>query len=327
MGSRKTTFESIVQHFCARRGLYFLGAGASAGLAPLGNGLYRIVALDWWRNGGGFRPDIPFHSPLVEKIIASQRDCSQEEIWGVSLRPGTVPFPAVPMLERLPNSGTRLRVMHELVRARHEDRGTDSYRVFRSFHPSTIMNYNHDGLASAQCGEHHVVIDVHAAIHPGYGSPDFERLIPIVRDYDLSLPPDDLIMCERERPDDATLLRRLALAEATAPDFIAVIGYSFAKIGDGLFDDCVSLDWFRRQFHGFPGSVYVIGPDPDELEYLIADSIKSNRVIGVRACWNILAHAFMLWMQYHGRAGSIYADHERLLAQWGPYAVFPRRSD
>jgi predicted alpha/beta-hydrolase family hydrolase len=64
MASRKTTFESIVQHFCARRGLYLLGAGASAGLAPLGNGLYRIVALDWWRNGW-FSARYPF--PLAAR--------------------------------------------------------------------------------------------------------------------------------------------------------------------------------------------------------------------------------------------------------------------
>jgi len=66
------SFESILQNFRYRRGLYLLGADSSAGLAPVGHGLYRIAALDWWRNGGGFSPDIPVHSPLVQKIIESR---------------------------------------------------------------------------------------------------------------------------------------------------------------------------------------------------------------------------------------------------------------
>src|SRR5690348_8313734 len=100
---RVSSFESILQHFRYQRGLYMLGAGSSAGLAPIGNGLYRIAALDWWRNGGGFSPDIPIHSPLVQKIIESQSDCSQEEIWGRPIRVGTEPFPTGEMLQRLPN--------------------------------------------------------------------------------------------------------------------------------------------------------------------------------------------------------------------------------
>lgn len=77
---REPSFESILQRFLCQRGLYMLGAGSSAGLTPIGNGLYRIPAFYWWRNGGGFSPDIPLHSPFVQKIIESQSDCPQEEI-------------------------------------------------------------------------------------------------------------------------------------------------------------------------------------------------------------------------------------------------------
>lgn len=54
------------------------------------------------------------------------------------------------MLERLPNGAARLHVMHELVKERGENVATDSYAVFRAFHPSVILNYNHDGFAAAQ---------------------------------------------------------------------------------------------------------------------------------------------------------------------------------
>jgi hypothetical protein len=323
--SRTPSFEFILQHFRSRCGLYLLGDGASAGLAPLGGKLYRIVALDWW-HGGGFTADIPaVHLPLNRKIIESQSGCPQYEIWGREIRPGTEPFPAAEMLIRLPEYWTRARIKHELVRVRYEGRMTDSYRIFRIFHPAIILNYNHDGFAPSQCGPQHRVIDVHGAINPRYGSPEFEQFIRAVRDYDLRAPPDDLIMCERERErhDDPALNRRLTLAGSIMPDFIAIIGYSFAKVGDS-YDDYVSLRWFKRRFHNFTGNVYVISPFPEEHRYVISDYIKSPRVFGVTAYWNILSHAFMFSIQYPGQDDSIYATHERLLSVWGDEVVFPR---
>jgi hypothetical protein len=122
--SRAPSYESILQHFRARRGLYLIGAGASAGLAPLGAKLYRVVALDWW-HGGGFPAVIPaVHAPLNRKIIESQSGCPQTEIWGREIRPGTEPFPIVEMLIRLPEYWTRIRTKHELVKVRYEDRRT-----------------------------------------------------------------------------------------------------------------------------------------------------------------------------------------------------------
>lgn len=323
---RAPSLESILQHCRQGRGLYVVGAGGSAGLAPIGNGFYRILALDWWRNGGGVRPDIPAHrSPLNQKIIESQMDCPQYEIWGREIRPGTEPYPAKEILQRLPEYGTRLRAMHELVRKRHEGWVADSYGIFRAFRPGIILNYNHDGFASQQCGRHHRVIAAHGTIDPWFGSPDVERLISIVRDYDLVAPPDELIMCEHERHDDAILKRRLELAGSVEPDFIAVIGYSFAKVGD-IYDDYVSLEWFKRRFRRFSGNIFVISPFPEDLRYMIADVLKSDNVFGVRAYWNVLAHAFAVSIRYPGRDGSIYATHERLLSVWGDRVVFPRQN-
>lgn len=321
--SRVPSFESILQQFRHRRGLYVLGAGTSAGLAPIGHGLYRIVALDWWRNGGGFRPDIPIHSVLTQKIIDSQINCPQEEIWGREIRPGTEPFPAVEMLQRLPNGAARLHVMHELVKERHKTRETDSYRVFRAFHPSIILNYNHDGFASAQCGSRHWIIDVHGSIDPWFGSPDLEALIARVREFDVSIPIGDLTMCEPEDSGKAALRRRLATAGSITPEFVAIIGYSFAK-GRDSYDDHISFEWFTERFHGFAGCVYVLDPSPEELRYAVADAIGSDRVFGVRAWWNVLSHAFMLHLQDRGFGRSIYATHETLLSIQGGGYAFPR---
>ena len=48
---------------------------------------------------------------------------------------------------------------------------------FRAFHPSIILNYNHDGFAAAQCSDKHWAIDIHGSIDPWYGSPDVKELI------------------------------------------------------------------------------------------------------------------------------------------------------
>lgn len=321
------SFEAILHNCQTRRGTYLLGAGASVGFAPFGAQLYRMAALDLWHNADGFPPEIPNHSALNQKIIASQIETPFEEIWGRELRSGTEPSPTAEMLWRLPNNATRLRVKHDLVRARHECRAADSYRVFRAFHPSIIMNYNHDGLAAAQCGDMHRVIDIHMAIDPWFGSSELDQFIPIVRKYNLPVPSDGLIMCEPERPDDNGLKHRLRLAGSLQPQFVAVIGYSFAKV-DNTYDDFVSWYWFNRQFHHhrFAGPIYVIGPAPEELQYAIAELTKSPSVIGVPARWNILSHAFLLHLLGRGLGRSIYATHEILLSRFGGEAGFPREA-
>jgi hypothetical protein len=127
----------------------------------------------------------------------------------------------------------------------------------------------------------------------------------------VSIPIGDLIMCERETRDNVTLLRRLGAAVAVMPDFVAIIGYSFARVPDG-HDDCVSFDWFRHTFRGFNGPIFVIDPYPEELASEIADAIKSLHVFGVTALWNHLSHALVMQTEGCGDRKSIYADHDRL---------------
>jgi hypothetical protein len=64
---------------------------------------------------------------------------------------------------------------------------------FAGLHPSLILNYNLDGLVADQCGRQHRVINAHAVVDPWYGSPSAESIMPTIRQFNFSLPADDLI--------------------------------------------------------------------------------------------------------------------------------------
>jgi hypothetical protein len=113
------------------------------------------------------------------------------------------------------------------------------------------------------------------------------------------------------------------MAGAFSPDFVAIIGYRFAKVGN-QYDDYVSLEWFKRRFHNFPGSVYVIDPTPEEMQYEIADGIKSHRVFRVKAYWNVLSHAFVVLLNGLCKSEDLYAIHEEILGVHGEGITFPR---
>lgn len=147
------------------------------------------------------------------------------------------------------------------------------------------------------------MIDIHGSIDPWYGSPDVTDLIARVREFDVSIPIGDLM---RETRDNVILLRRLGDAVAAMPDFVAIIGYSFARVRDG-HDDCVSFDWFRHTFRRFTGPIFVIDPYPHELATEIAAR---------------LSHAFAMHMEGRGDRRSIYADHDRSRWRYGDQHTF-----
>ncbi len=317
------SYEFILRHFQARRGLYLLGAGASAGLVPIGGKLFRIAALDWLRSFSGFSPGIPDHSPLGQRIIEPALGISMFELTGREIRPGTEPYPIEAVLRRLPDNAARLRILIEMAKFRFSGLATDNYRVFGRFHPSLILNYNLDGLVADQCGGQHRVINAHAIVDPWYGSSSAENMMPAIRQFNFSLPADDLILCVPEHHKDEGLKKRLQMAGRLSPDFIAIIGYRFAKVGD-QYDDYVSLEWFKNRFHNFPGNTYVIDPYPEEMQYEIANGIKSRRVFGVRAYWNILSHAFLMLLKGSCKGEDLYARHEEILSAHGEDITFPR---
>jgi hypothetical protein len=82
----------------------------------------------------------------------------------------------------------------------------------------------------------------------------------------------------------------------------------------GSFDDYVSLDRFVERFCGFRGNVFVIDPYPDDLQTMLSERLNSKAVLSVRACWNVLAHAFVDSLRTQGQGGrdSLNCMYDRL---------------
>lgn len=317
------SFESLLRQFQNQRGLYIIGAGASAGTVKLGPEFLQAPGIDYVVNGGSYPVDIPPHAALSAKIIQSAASVPMSQLYpGRELRPGTADIPFFELLNRMPDGFARIHLKHELARTRFVGGTLDSYRVFRHFHPSTILNYNLDGLMTDHCSDIHEVFDPHGTVEPGYGSPSGAALLASVRDHDFTLAPDTFVMSVPESLTDDRLARQLTLATRATPDFIAIIGYSFAG-ADPYYDDRVSLDFFMSRFHRFPGNVYIMSPSPAELGDVIAHSIDSPRVYAVPARWNVLAHAMVELIASGRDRRSLNYLCEQLLDKHGDRIAFP----
>jgi hypothetical protein len=320
------SYECLLRRLRSYSGLYLMGAGASAGIAPLGRSFWTAAPLDFLQNLSGFSAQKPDHSALTQHIIKNSRDIRMSEIFpGREIRPGTTDLPYREILHRIPNYYARLVLKHRLARANFEAFPIDNYSVFEFFRPSLIATYNHDGLASRLCGRRHRVLDMHGSVGREFGSPQVKAFIEQVREYHLPEASDGILMGVPESPwRDRGLVLKLLEIGRFRPAFIAIIGYSFARNAEG-HDDHVSLDYFEHRFNDFQGSVYVIDPEPDYLRDMLSERLKSRGIMGVRARWNVLAHAFM--KSVHAPCGcgrlSINYDYESLLDVHGGGIAFP----
>lgn len=289
---RSPSLETIVRQFRLRPGLYVLGAGASVGDVPFGQTLMWGPALEYV-HGGSFPASLPEQSPLNRRIIAAAAGMTSADVFlGQEVRRGTDDFPVQELIRRLPNYFGRMHLQHLISRANFEGRISDSYGVFGQFHPGLVANYNHDGLASRICSGLHEVIEMHGSVRRGIGSPELAQFLERARDYDFAAPADDLLMCVPESFQDLALQRKLLRLARFRSDFVAFIGYSFGFNGTGV-DDAVSLDFFTRALRYYPGNIFVIEPRPERLSEMLAERLKTNRVFGIVAYWNVLAHAIV----------------------------------
>jgi hypothetical protein len=320
MAPNQPTLEYLLHVFRTKPGMYFLGAGASSGLTPFGTEFMSGAGLDFVGNANSFSASIPDQPLLNRKIIAATERVLK------SRRSGSRRFAADDLLpeilQRLPEAHARLFMMHVLANPLHSRRPSDNYAVFQAFKPSLLLNYNHDGLATDRCDGTHEVIEMHGSIHRGLGSPAIVELIKVLRESSIRLDDDDILLCVPESHTDTPLVRRLLRMTQYNPEFVALVGYSFARTETG-HDDHVSLDYFQCAYRGFCGPVYVLDPHPEYLCDMLADRLKSRNVIGVRAYWNALSHAFMQQIHFPGRHRSINYRSEQVLDRHGDQVVFP----
>ncbi|HLG90077.1 MAG TPA: hypothetical protein VKZ79_23125 [Alphaproteobacteria bacterium] len=245
---------------------------------------------------------------------------------GRELRPGTDEYPFHEILKRLPDGFAREQLKHVLARARYfartEGTVTDSYRIFRAFYPSVIADYNHDGLAQEFCGAKHAIVEMHGTIHPVYGSPEFGAWISSLREFDIGLAPDNLVMGLPESWTDARLYRRLSWVMSKIPHHVVIVGYSFAQMGSG-YDDAVTLACFVQRFKHYPGAILVVSPGPTELCEMLSDALEIKTVYPIKRYWNVLAHAYLETQRDPDKFRSLDHAHGFLYDRHGGGHAFP----
>jgi hypothetical protein len=102
-------FESLLRQFQNQRGLFILGAGASAGSVNLGTAFLRAPGISYVTSGGGYPVEIPPHSLLSEKIIRAASDVPLSQLLsGRELLPGSENFLFREFLSRMPDGFGRM---------------------------------------------------------------------------------------------------------------------------------------------------------------------------------------------------------------------------
>jgi hypothetical protein len=330
MAPNTPSYESILRHFRACRGLYILGAGASAAEAPFGDDFVVGPALDYVRHSGSFPAIIPRQSELNQRIIRVGSALPMSRIFPYPMVCPGNDFLYQELLQRLPGFHARLFMKHDLFKYRFSGRQSGSYRVFQLFHSSLILNYNLDGLATDLCGTRHRVVDAHGTVKRGYGSACIAALVEEARELDVPSVSDDLLMCVPASYGDTQLAKRLSevasFSQKFSPDFVTIIGYSFG-CNEDFYDDRVSLDFVQDAFREFRGKIYVINPEPDTLRNMLAEGMRSKNVIGVRAYWNVLAHSFMQKICGRNERKSLNYMCEHILDTYGSRVCFPLNPD
>jgi hypothetical protein len=313
--------ELLLAHFRSRRGLYLLGAGASAGDVPLDP--LKQVVLQYLREAGGFPIQPPERTPLDVLAMEAGWTLTDADIYpDRPLRPGTAPTDFRWKLRRAPGLFIRRATMAAIAEANWHRRRTHSYTVFRAFHPSLILCYNHDGLAVEFCGRQHRVLDLHDSVHAAYGSPAAKQALSWLVDLQQPADPDAIPLLEPETTDHKRAITALLDAECYPADFIAIVGYSFWRKSDKQLDG-LSLDWLTLRLKDFRGPVFVIEPYPDQVCGLVENASRSVKAIGVTAYWNVLAHAMVQMMCRENADRSLNYVNQHLLDSFGEPVSFP----
>jgi len=121
---------------------------------------------------------------------------------------------------------------------------------------------------------------------------------------------------------DKRLVRRLSWVMGRNPQYVVIIGYSFAQFGSG-YDDSVSLAYFIEKFKSYRGPIFVVSPDPGQLCEMLSDALKIKSVYPIKRYWNILAHAFVESLRLAHRFPSLDYASGALYDRFGSGRTFP----
>jgi hypothetical protein len=330
-GRKTIGLEELLWRFRYSKGLFVLGAGASAGIVPFDRKFTASPAIDFLDNLTSFAASPTDKDELTRRSI----EAAVPLLLARRHQPWFDLDMAKAILNRLPSAFANFHVVHILAGARLKQRLENqryrNYAVFDFFPPTLLLNYNLDGIATDICGAHHRVVPVHGMVDASLGSEETARLVARLREVDIDFRFEDLLLCVPEphfgEPGHADLVRLLDPMWRCKPDFVAIIGYSFASQDPNtgrVYDDHESLRLFVERFKDYDGPVFVLDPSAATMERL-EDRLRSCNVISVPYNWNILSAVMVHRLLGLGEDESLLDSYHRLIDLEGGNVSLPLR--
>ena len=266
------------------RTFYVLGGGVSYGLVPLTHQMRGSIESDY--NNIGVYPvtaSPAAQSPLFERVVGH---ISQDE---TDIR--TI------LLGRIPSGTLDLLTQRALCPSIQKD-VPSQYAVFNVLgSPSTLFNFNLDGLAYKYCRYRHIVVEPHGRIDDGWlKAANWRELLEVTAIYEIKIPSLNWKLLPSPEPLGITRGSSYAIARnllSLAPA-VVIIGYSFGRWKDTL-DDAQSFDYIVVLLKIQPRNIFVVSTTPDALVENLRDRLSSYNVFGLSLRWElfsgtILAH-------------------------------------
>ena len=285
-----SNLDVLMQCFVGYRGLYIVGSGASLPHVPLARQLDRLAASAFLA-GGSFsahpaQPDERTRRMVAEYYAGHQWDHFDPHDHRAEL------------ITHMELEQAFLHELRALVKARMQAMPSadlheiDGVRLFRAFHPGQVMVYNLDGLLAALERARHAFCDLHGTPPDFLADEETQDWIEVAGGTQVWEIMPEVNIDERERPDNPYLNAKLARLWTFRPQFIAIIGYTFARQPDGSINDWVSLREFIRRFRTSRGHVFVIEPIPEPLSELLHKKLLAT-IVPVPVKWNLLEPALI----------------------------------
>lgn len=256
---------------------YILGAGTSYGLIPITKDIKTIIENKYHQDIGVYpiTPQLP--SILFERIFGLISS-DEQDIQKI-------------LLSRMPQ-GTLDLLVQWALKPKKNNIIPPQYAIFKKVgFPSTLFNYNLDGLASRYCSSRHIVIEAHGRIdHPLFEMDSFNQLLEETAIYEIKIPYLTPKLLPSPEPKNITLGLNYTRARKLFFQALSVIiiGYSFGEQSIGL-DDAESFKFFVSLLKSQPRPVFILSPSPYQLAEHLCDSLSSDDVFPIAIRWELFS--------------------------------------
>jgi hypothetical protein len=263
---------ALAERMARPKGFYVLGAGASAGLLPLAGDLPGLITSEVAKVGS-YSPDPQSLGAIRSRLLRQS----------LSRTTATGRF----LLWHTPEAVVNVLVQG-LLMLKGADDTPPQYEVFRHIgKPSTIFNFNLDGLATRFAGNDHFVLEPHGHIdrhwveHPDLDSMLFDGFEPPHLSHKHLWGPE---------PSGITWTSPFSIGwpKLAAASSVFIIGYSFGA-WNGLLDDAESFLWLLSCVTATACPIFVISVDPEPLAQRIEKLLGQPRVKRIVASWTELS--------------------------------------